>query len=88
MNRRSLVQLLIGAIATIGALMTLNGIRQDRCLDAGGQWLAVGRTCTGPNGPLPVGRASDVVAAIVVGALLAFMLHRASTFAHRGTTRR
>jgi hypothetical protein len=87
MNRRSLIQLLIGIIATVAGLAALNAIRQDRCLDAGGQWVANARSCVGPDGPLTVARGSDVLAAIVIGVLLAFMLHRASTFARRRSSR-
>jgi hypothetical protein len=83
MNRRSLIQLLIGIIATIAGLAALNAIRQDRCLDAGGRWMAAARSCVGPSGPLSVSRGTDVIAAIVIGVLLAFMLMRASTFARR-----
>ena len=87
MNRQSLIQLLIGVIAAMAGLAALNAIRQDRCVDAGGQWMAAARSCAGPNGPLSVSRGSDVIAAIVIGVLLAFMLHRASTFARRRSSR-
>ena len=84
MNRQSLIQLLIGIIAALTTLAALNAVRQDRCLDAGGQWVAATRACIGPEGPLQVARGSDFVVAVVIGILLAFMLHRASTFARRG----
>lgn len=87
MNRQSLIQLLIGVIATIAGLAVLTAIRQDRCLDAGGQWMAGTRSCVGLEGPLAVGRGYDVFAAIGVGLLLAFMLYRASTFAHHRASR-
>lgn len=87
MNRRSLIQLLIGVIATMAGLAALNAIRQDRCLDAGGQWMAAARSCVGPGGPLSVARGSDVIAAIVIAVLLAFMLQRASMFARRRASR-
>ncbi len=87
MNRRSLIQLLIGIIAAMVSLTALNAVRQDRCLDAGGQWAAATRSCTGPSGPLSVARGFDVIAAIVVGVLLAFMLHRISTFASQRASR-
>src|SRR5262245_31673022 len=87
MNRRPFIQLLIGIIASIAGLATLNAIRQDRCQDAGGQWIAGTRSCMGPAGQLPVARGSDVLAAIVLGVLLAFMLYRASTFTSRRAAR-
>ena len=87
MNRNSVIQLLIGIIATMAGLAALNAVRQDRCLDAGGQWMAATRSCAGPDGPLAVARGSDVIAAIVIGVLLAFMLYRASTFARRRASR-
>ena len=83
MNRRSLIQLLIGIIATTAGLAALNAVRHDRCLDARGQWMAATRSCVGPAGPLSVARGSDVIVAIGIGVLLAFMLYRASTFARR-----
>ena len=83
MNRHSLIQLLIGVIAAVAGLTTMILIRQDRCLDAGGSWSAQTRVCLGPDGPLSVARVSDVTMALGVGLLMAFMLHRASTFANR-----
>jgi preprotein translocase subunit SecG len=52
MNRRSLIQLLIGVIAAVVGLTTMVLVRQDRCLDAGGSWSAQTRVCLGPDGPL------------------------------------
>ena len=82
-SRRSLIQLLIGVIAALTSLAALNAVRQDRCLDAGGRWTAATRSCAGPDGPLSVARGSDLLAALVIGILLAFMLYRASMFARR-----
>ena len=83
MNRRSLIQILIGAIATLGSLAALMVVRQNRCVAAGGQWSVAERVCTGPTGPIAVAEPADFAVALVVGALLAFMLYRASTFATR-----
>jgi hypothetical protein len=83
MNRRSVIQLLIGVIAAVGGLGALTVIRQNRCVDAGGQWSMTQRSCTGSSGPIPVERWSDVTIALVIGLLLAVMLYRASTFANR-----
>ncbi len=87
MNRRSLIQILIGVIASLAALTIVTAVREDRCLDAGGKWIAATRACVGPEGPLPVSRASDVILAIVIGVVLAFMLYRASTFASARSSR-
>ena len=87
MNRRSLIQLLIGVIAAVAGLGTMVLVRQDRCLGAGGSWSIETRVCLGPQGPLVVARGSDVTVAIGIGLLVAFMLHRASTFADRHARR-
>ena len=83
MNRRSLIQILIGVIATLASLGSLMVVRQNRCVAAGGQWSVAERTCAGPNGPIAVAQPADFAVAIAVGALLAFMLYRLSTFATR-----
>ena len=83
MNRRSVIQLLIGIIAMLGGLGALTVVRQNRCVEAGGQWSMTQRSCTGPSGPLAIDRWSDITVALVVGLALAAMLYRASTFADR-----
>ena len=60
MNRRSVIQLLIGIIAMLGGLGALTVVRQNRCVEAGGQWSMTQRSCTGPSGPLAVDRWSDI----------------------------
>ena len=87
MNRRSLIQLLIGVIGAVAGLTTMNLVRQDRCLDARGSWSAATRVCLGPDGPVAVAQASDMAVAVLIGLLVAFMLHRASTFANRHAPR-
>ena len=87
MNRRSLIQVLIGVIATVSGLATMILVRQDRCLDAGGSWSAETRVCLRPEGPLAVARGSDVAVAVVIALLVAVMLYRASTFANRHASR-
>jgi hypothetical protein len=87
MNRRTLIQLLIGVIASLGGLSVLTLVREDRCLDAGGRWAAETRSCVSASGPLDVARATDFVIALAVGVLLAFMLYRASTFASSRASR-
>jgi len=88
MNRRSLSQILIGVIATLGSLCALMAVRQNRCVAAGGRWSVADRTCVGPDGPIAVAQPADFAVALVVGALLAFMLYRASTFAARRSAAR
>jgi hypothetical protein len=87
MNRRSLIQLLIGVIAAMAGLAAMSVLRQNRCVTSGGTWNADVRACVGPDGPIAVAQATDVVAAVVIGALVAFMLYRASTFAQRHASR-
>ncbi len=87
MNRRSLIQILIGVIAMLGSLGALMVVRQNRCVAAGGQWSVAERACAGPDGPIAVSQPADLLVALVVGALLAFMLYRASTFATRRASR-
>jgi hypothetical protein len=83
MNRRSIIQLLIGILASLAGLGVLTVVRQKRCIAEGGTWAGVSRICTGPSGPIDVSRASDVVMALGIALLVAFMLYRASTFASR-----
>jgi len=83
MNRRSLIQLLVGAIAAIAGLGSLTFLRQDRCRDAGGQWSSAERFCAGPNGPIAVERWSDVAIAIALAFSVAWILYRMSTFVNR-----
>ena len=87
MNRRSLIQLLIGVIAAVAGLATMTLVRQNRCLDAGGSWNTTTRVCLGPDGPVTVAQASDMTVAVVIGLLVAFVLHRVSTFANRHAAR-
>jgi hypothetical protein len=83
MLRRSLIQILIGIVASISALWTVSALRANRCAGVGAQWLAATRTCQGPSGPVTVSRWTDIAAGLAVGVLLAAMLYRASTFAAR-----
>ena len=83
MNRRSLIQLLIGVMATVAGLAAMTLVRQNRCLEAGGAWTIDERICRGPDGPIVVAQATDILLGVVIGLLLAFMLYRASTFATR-----
>ena len=87
MNRRSLIQLLIGVIAAMAGLAAMTVLRQNRCVASGGAWSADERTCVGPDGPIAVAQASDLAVAVVIGFLVAFMLYRASTFAQRHASR-
>ena len=81
-TRRRLAALLVGIAGTLTALLTATWLRQDACLDAGGQWLAATRLCE-----LPPGAATGIssLRAYVVGAiggvLTAIVLWRVFTFA-------
>lgn len=83
LNLRAFIPLLIGVMASLVGFMTVSALRQKRCVDSGGAWEAANRVCTLESAPLDVGSPIDIFAGIVVAAILAFMLHRASTFAAR-----
>jgi hypothetical protein len=87
LNRRSLMQLIIGMIAAFAGMMSVMVLRQQRCMEAGGQWTGMGQRCLSAGGPIPVDRGVDFMAGLGVGLLVAFMLYRASTFAARRRSR-
>lgn len=80
---RTFIPLLIGIMASLVGFVTISALRQNRCGDSGGRWDAATRLCTLEGAPLDVASPIDVVAGIAVAIILAFMLHRASTFAAR-----
>jgi hypothetical protein len=85
-TRRTLVPVLIGILAAFGALAALNYVRQDRCLDAGGQWDAARRVCLAANGAVNTsgllgGR--GLALAFVLALLIAGVLWRVYTFPSR-----
>lgn len=83
---RAFIPLLIGIMASLVGFVTVSALRQKRCQASGGLWEAANRVCTLESAPLDVARLTDVVVGIAVAVILAFMLHRASTFAARYRT--
>lgn len=79
-KRSSFIPLLIGVIAALVGLTSVSWLRQGRCIGAGGQWIGNMQQCKTASGPLDVARFSDQIAGLAVGLILAFMLHRGSTF--------
>jgi hypothetical protein len=68
--------------------MAVASIRHGRCVAGNAQWIPGSQTCMTPSGPLDVARSYDMILGLVVGLLLAFMMHRASTFAARRRVRK
>jgi hypothetical protein len=89
-TRRILIPMLIGVLAAFGSLAVLTFIRQDKCLDAGGQWDAARRMCLAANGTAYtsglLGGWGLVVAAFIA-VLIAGMLWRIYTFPRRNRGR-
>jgi hypothetical protein len=88
MNRRSLLQLIIGVAAAIVGLMSVPWLRQGRCVDANATWVPASQSCMSSGGPLDVSRPYDYMIGLVIGLALVFMMHRASTFAARRRVRK
>jgi hypothetical protein len=86
LNFRAFIPLLIGIMASLIGLVTVSALRQRRCVDSGGVWEAANSVCALESAPLDVSHPMDIFAGVAVAALLAFMLHRASTFAARHRT--
>ena len=81
-TKRSLATMLTGLIATLGALLVAEVLRQRACTDAGGRWDTAARGCVLPSGVQPswLGGTGAYVVAAVGGVLLAVMLWRTYTF--------
>lgn len=93
--RRRLVTLLVGAMAMLTGLLVASLILQNRCLDAGGSWVAATRECDLPSDSLAqpssgwawmVGLAAGVVIAVVLWRAYAFFVVTAAR--RSGTQRR
>jgi hypothetical protein len=82
MNRRSIMIILIGAIAALAGGATIDFMRSRRCVDLQGKWVAATRLCELPGGET-VGTGSVTIfatGALVTAAAL-FTLFRALQFA-------
>jgi hypothetical protein len=51
--RRQFIPLLIGIIATLGALAGVDALRENRCLAAGGRWNPAAHSCAMPADASP-----------------------------------
>jgi hypothetical protein len=84
MNRRAVIFMLIGAIASFAGFATTSVLWQRRCVATGGSWDQTVRLCRLPTGEsLRIGESMDIVAGIFVALVLGFMLHRMLTFGAR-----
>jgi hypothetical protein len=81
MNRRSIITILIGAIATLSGFAVTALLRQRRCAGAGGQWVGTARECVLASGDrVAVSTLTDVFLGVTAAILLAFMLFRVLLF--------
>lgn len=81
MNRRSIIVLLIGAIAALAGFGMTALLRQRRCAAAGGEWRYETRECVTAAGErIDAAATSDVGIGLMVGLALAFMLFRVLLF--------
>ncbi|MDB4907874.1 MAG: hypothetical protein JWO05_2658 [Gemmatimonadetes bacterium] len=77
MNKRSLVLLLVGTIATLTALLSFDRLRNSACENAGGAWNSASRVCTagGHSVALPLS-ALSYIEPLLLGLVVGFMLLR------------
>jgi hypothetical protein len=81
MNRRSIITMIIGAIAALTGFAVTELLRQRRCTGAGGEWAATTRECMAPSGDrMAVAAITDVVVGVATALILAFMLFRVLLF--------
>ncbi|HYC51116.1 MAG TPA: hypothetical protein VEB19_08420 [Gemmatimonadaceae bacterium] len=89
MNRRAIILMLIGAIASFAGFAATSVLWQRRCTGAGGAWDQAARLCRLESGEsIRIGAATDILAGIFVAAVLGFMLFRMLTFTARRMSQR
>jgi hypothetical protein len=89
MNRRSIIMMLIGAIATLTGLAVTALLRQRRCEGAGGRWSVASRECLTATGEqVDVAATMDGVIGLLAALVLGFMLFRVLLFVMGRMTRR
>ena len=82
MNRQSVIIILIGAIATFAGLATTDLLRDRRCGELQGMWTAAARECVLASGnSVSTWNLTIVMAGVLVGAGVGFMLYRGYLFA-------
>lgn len=79
-TRRRLATILVGTISTLTALLVATLIRQNRCQDAGGQWLAATRDCELPAGAARLSGGWPWTLGLAAGLLTAVVLWRAYSY--------
>ena len=82
MNRQSIIVIIIGAIATLCGLATVDYFRRRRCGELEGTWTASLRECRLETGEA-VGTltAGSAILGVVLAVAVAFTLYRAYLFA-------
>lgn len=81
MNRRSIIVLLIGAIAALAGFGSATALRTRRCRRLGGQWDPASRSCATDTGAvLDATSLLDAAAGVLITILVVFMLFRALMF--------
>ncbi|MHB1222683.1 MAG: hypothetical protein ACYC2G_01350 [Gemmatimonadaceae bacterium] len=88
-TRRRLATLLVGAMAMLTALLVASMVRQERCLDAGGRWLAATRDCELPvDSVVPPSSVWPWALGLAAGLLTAAVMWRAYTYFATSAARR
>lgn len=84
MNRRAVILMLIGAIASFAGFAATSVLWQRRCVGLGGSWDQGARLCRMVNGEsVRIAATTDLVAGVIVAVVLGFMLFRMLTFTAR-----
>lgn len=79
--RRSIIVILIGTIATLAGLATIDLLRERRCVELAGTWLSTTRRCALPTGEtIGTGSALMFASGLVVAIGVGFVLYRAMLF--------
>jgi hypothetical protein len=81
-NRRSLISLLIGVLASIVGMLAAVRIRSNRCAGMGGTWNDAQRVCAVPggNGETAIQVVTAYLLGVVVALVAGFMLWRVMLF--------
>lgn len=81
MDRRSIIVVLIGAIATVSGFAITALLRVRRCEEAGAEWRHQTRECVTAAGErIDVSGLGDAAIGILMAVVLAFMLFRVLLF--------
>lgn len=86
--RRRLATILVGAMAMLTALLVATMIRQNRCAEAGGEWLAATRQCQLPSGGGSPSSGWAWALGVLAGLAVAVVMWRTYAFFLAGAARR